>query len=307
MLLLTSIALATQVAPENLPCPLDASDSVRVYHRASSNTHGGWDSDLANYSSQGQWREYAIGTCRDTLFTLYGEDMREQLTEEQKVLVRQRLAEIRPMLPEDPDELQTWDRYLIAVEMYRVLGRDSGFLYQLYLEASWVARDVAVGEYMGLEGPVKARELLDAGALELKKDLDPHVRKIVLHNLARVAHRGGFLAERDDYLAQFQAVGQLTAEERQKLDEFRFIVDQVEPRIQDLALTEIYLYLSSESAKSDDVQRARATYVMGDLLRRRGRPEEAQKAFRLVLDNESAPQELRDLAWYLGEQLNASK
>ncbi len=307
MLLLTSIALATQVAPENLPCPLDPSDSVRVYHRASSNTHGGWDSDLASYSSQGQWREYALGTCRDTLFTLYGEDMREELTDEQKAALTARLAELRPMLPQDPSELQVWDRYLIAAEMYRVLGRDSGFLYQLYLEASWVARDVAVGEYLGLEGPVRARELLDAGALELKKDLDPHTRKIVLHNLARVAHRGGFVGERDDYLAQFQAVGQLTNEERKVLEELHFIVDTIEPRIQDLALAEVYVYLASDAARIQGVERARATYVMADLLRRRGRTEEALQAFRLVLEDKDAPQELRDLAWYLGEQLSPSE
>ena len=122
MLLLIATALATQVSPENMVCPLDPSDSVRVYHRASSNTHGGWDSDLAQYSSQGQWREYAIATCADSLFTLYGVDMVQELSAEQITQLQGRLAEIRPMLPQDPTQLQTWDRYLIAVEMYRVLA-----------------------------------------------------------------------------------------------------------------------------------------------------------------------------------------
>ena len=160
-----------------------------------------------------------------------------------------------------------------------------------------------MGEYLGLEGPVKARELLDAGALELQKDLDAHTRKIVLHNLARVAHRGGYIAERDAFLDQFEAVGQLTSEEKAVLEEFRFIAQNVEPRIQDLALTEIYLFLKSAEAQDDPVAKARATYVMGDLLRRRGRTDEALKAFRLVLDDEAAPQELRELAYTLGEEL----
>lgn len=294
MLLLLANALATQVDYESVPCPVGKDDHARVYTKLAANQLGGWDSDLARYSTEGQWREYAVATCRDSLFSVYSGDIRMVLDDEQARDVEKRLSQLRRGV--DVEALQVWDRYLLAAEVYRTLGRDALFLAQLYMEASWTARDRAVGVYTGLEGPKDARKLLDEGQAELKKDLDDHTRKIVLHNLARIAHRGGWPAEREAHLEAFSQTGHLDADEARVLEEMRWIANDVEPKLQDLALNEFGLYLKTAPAGEE---RLRATYLMADLLRRRGRAEEAARGFQVVADDESSPAEFQELAAWL--------
>ena len=293
-MLLLSLALATQLTYDQVPCAVGDDDYARVYQKLAANNIGGWDSDLVRYSSEGQWREYAVATCRNSLFSVYSADMRMVLDAETKRELEKRLDELTRDV--EVETIEVWERYLIAAEMYRVMGRDSLFIAQIYLEASWTARDRAVGLYQGLEGPTQAREVLDAGAEELKKPLDDHTRKIVLHNMARVAHRGGWPKERDVHLAAFEAVGDLDADEARALREFRWIADEVEPRLQDLALTELGQYLQTAP---EGAERVRATYLMADLLRRRGRLEDARRGFQTVADNPEAQVELQELAAWL--------
>ncbi|MCP4809965.1 MAG: DUF2225 domain-containing protein [Proteobacteria bacterium] len=295
-LLALSSVFATQISYTAVECPVGPG-SMRVYEKVTSNALGGWDSDLARYSSEGQWREYAVATCAESLYSVYAADVGLELTARQVTALEKKLAELRPQLP-GVEQITVWDRYLVAAEMYRLLDKDPMFIGTLYLEASWVARDVAVGEYAGLEGPDGARELLDAGAAELDKDLSPRMRKIVLHNLARVAHRGGFPAERDAFLDAFEAVGDLDADERRVLTEFRHITGEVEPKLQELALRELKKVEDTKASASD---KARAAYLIADLDRRRGRTEQARKAFGAVAQDPNAQPELRELAEWLAD------
>lgn len=303
LLLLLSLtqAHATQVSVRTLACPT-GNGTVKVYDKVTANTHGGWDSDLASYSTEGQFREYAVSTCPGDLFSLYGKDMATTtLTDEQKLAVEAKLAELRAQSP-DPSALQLWDRYLIAAEMYKILGADHRTLYQLYMEASWAARDVAVGEYVGLQGPAAARGTLDQGRVELQRtDLDDRTRKILLHNLARVAHRGGFSAERDDYLDQFEAVGHLDADERKVLDTMRWITGKVEPALQALAVGEIEAFLAQQL--DDETEMLRATYLLADIYRRHQRMDEALQGYAIVAISPNAPDELRELSAWFGANL----
>lgn len=296
-MLLLALTWATQVSWHTEQCPLDGG-AVRVFEKVSANTHGGWDSDLATYSTEGQWREYALATCTDNLYTVYGTDIDHQLTPEQATSARKRLEEIRSATP-DPDALEVWDRYLIAAEMYRIRGASPKELFELYLEASWTARDAAVGVYLGLDGPEAARELLNEGRKDLDGDLESSTRKVLLHNLARVAHRGGWLVERDHYLKLFEAVGNLTDPEREALERFRHAAGVVEPRLQDLALEQAETWLASDESAQDPKGRARVRYLYGDLLRRRGRLEEARATFDAVQKDPALQAELAGLARFL--------
>ena len=301
LLVLSSLALATQLDMRTEGCPT-GNGVARVYSKVSANTHGGWDSDLVSYSTEGQFREYAISTCPDDLFTVYGHDMDMVLTDEQKTAVEVTLAGLRREI-EDPEKLEVWERYIIAGQVYKTLGADHRQLYQLYLEASWTARDKAVGVYKGLEGPIAAWELLEQGDAELKRtDLDAHTRKILLHNLARVAHRGGFANRRDGYLKQFEAVGDLDAEEKKALQTMRWIVTDVEPKLQQLAMAELQAYLATEP--SDTVGLMRATYLLADLYRRQGDMGVAVQGYALVAVHPDAPQQLKDLSAWFGSMLS---
>ena len=56
------------------PCPI-GDDTVRVFSLVSENKVGGWDSDTAGYSANGQWRTHKVATCAESLFSMYGTDI----------------------------------------------------------------------------------------------------------------------------------------------------------------------------------------------------------------------------------------
>ena len=291
------LAVAIDVAAREGPCPV-GEGSVRVYEKRSDNNAGGWDSDLAAYSSGGQWRTYHLATCSNNLLSLYGEDLLGL-----DAAARTRLAEALPLATAgmDPTKVELWERYRVAARLYTTLGKDDRFIGDLFLEASWTARDAVVGFYAGLQGPVQARQLLDAGWEELKKPLSTSDRKKVLYNLARVAHRGGWNDERDGLLASFEAAGGLTPEESAALARFRRIASEVEPALQDEAIERYIKVLRAELPHEEKV---RLSYILADLLRRRGRLREAAPLYALVLNDSKAPDELRGMAMFLVEPIS---
>lgn len=297
LLLALPAALAIQVEAREGPCPVGAGN-VRVYEKVGANTAGGFDSDLASYSSGGQWRAYQIATCTDNLFSMYGSDLLALKADE-----REKLAGVLPsaaaVVP-DPKAPQVWDRYRVAAKLYKALGKDDRFLGDLMLEATWAARDEAVGFYAGLQGPTAARQLLDAGWEELKKPLSVADRKKVLYNLARVAHRGGWSTERDALLGALEATGALTPQEKDGLARFRRIVTEVEPKLQDEVIAHFTAALRGELAHAEKV---RITYLLADTLRRRGRDREAAPLYFLVLNDKEAPDQLRGMAMFLVEPI----
>lgn len=283
---------ATQVSVRTVPCPLGGAP-VKVYEKLSANTHGGFDSDLAGYSTEGQFREWAISTCPDSLFSLYGADMGLPLDEATRRRLAAALAEEVGRLAA-PDHPEVWERYGLAARMYRELGRDPLWIARVYLEGSWTARDRAVGVYEGLEGPAVARQLLAQGDIELQKPLTAAQRRTVAYNLARVAHRLGDGKSRDAYLSTFEKAGPLNEKERAALDRFRLVAREIEPRFQDLAIGALQEGLRRDGVAMDE--KVRSTYILADLLRRRGRPRDALPLYTLVLAEEAAPQELREMA-----------
>ena len=62
-------AHATGIHTTDAPCPIDDTDTVKLYFQISSNEFGGFDSDGATYSSGTQFREHAISTCTKSLFS----------------------------------------------------------------------------------------------------------------------------------------------------------------------------------------------------------------------------------------------
>jgi hypothetical protein len=305
------VAAAIQVGARDVPCPV-GSGTARVYERLSSNAQGGHDSDLAGYSSGGQWRAYRVASCAPSGFTLFGTDMTTPPPLAKVPALEAELARVKGTLPK-PDAPEVWDRYRIAAALYAVLGKDDVFLGDLWVEASWTARDAAVGFYAGLEGPLAARRLLTAGWEELKKPLSDADRKRVLYNLARVAHRGGWSDERAGFLAAFEAVGSLTAEERTALERFRTLAGTVEPALQDEAIARYTAALRAAASDGSAVrtelphdEKVRVTYVLADLLRRRGRAREALPLYFLVANDAQAPEQLRGMALFLAEPLAAN-
>ena len=142
--------------PEEVECPL-GKDQARVFTFSSQNQLGGYDSDLASYAKGEQFRTFAISTCYSNYFSLYGKDFSIKLTETQKEKAQKVIAHLRTKLL-DPKNPLVWERYEIAAEIYRILGRPPHFIAQVYLEASWTVRDSFVGFHQGLNGPKSAQD-----------------------------------------------------------------------------------------------------------------------------------------------------
>jgi tetratricopeptide (TPR) repeat protein len=292
---------ATNVGVRELPCPF-GEGSVQVYSKLSSNRLGGWDSDLANYAVGGQWRTYAISTCASSLYSFPSEaGPGKNLQSESS---RQKLeALLQQAKTEFGKEPPVWDRYTIAI---RILSLDANpepsRLAKLALNAAWTARDEAVDVYKGLKGPEMAWGLIQKGNTELEKtSLDASTRKILLHNLARIAHRGGFIQARDNYLKAFEATPPLSPAEKQVLTRFRNLAEKVEPAL----LAKAAVYLDAQIAASSDSQsKSWAQYIRGDIARRAGETDKAKTHFRAVLASEKTDPQIRQLAnWFLEQGL----
>lgn len=291
-------AHATRLQVSTVPCPVGGAPT-KVYEKVVTNTLGGFDSDLAAYSDKGQFRQFAVSTCPDNLVSLYGQDMADPMDTAAQARVLSAVAALSPTLPA-PDALEVWDRYVLAAATYKALGAPSLRVAEVYLEGSWTARDKAVGVVRGLEGPIVTRELLDNGRAELDKPLTDDQRRMVLFNLARVAHRGGYPTERDAFLQRLQATPGLTAREAEASQTLAHYGGTVEPALQDMAIAAFTQALREELTMD---QKVRATYLLGDLLRRRGRGREALPLLTRVLAEETAPLNLREMAGALHREL----
>ena len=217
LLLFISQSFALGLNTQVISCPI-GTDQVKLFTKESGNSLGGWDPDLAIYDSDGQYRSYAIATCQNNLFSLYAEDMQNPLSPDQITTLEAFLPEIQKQYP-NPDDLNIWDRYDIAVLCYEKLQTNRKVIAELYMNAAWTVRDQIVGLHQ-LNGPEEMWLLLSQAPQELEKDLSERQRKLVLYNLARVAHRFGAYTLRDSYLQMFLDLKTLTAEERAAIASF---------------------------------------------------------------------------------------
>ncbi|MEC7985230.1 MAG: tetratricopeptide repeat protein [Myxococcota bacterium] len=275
--ILFSYAFAARVSMNEVKCPI-GDDYARVFHMVSNNQLGGYDSDLATYSSGQQFRAHAISTCYENYFSLYGKDFETPIPTEKQDKIKQILAEQKSKLL-DPKEPTIWERYSIAAAIYRELGRSHLFLAQLYIEASWTIRDTIVGYHRGLEGPKSVSYILEQAPKELIKSLTDEQRSLLLFNLARVAHRGGYHQLRDHYLSMFATHIRPDSNEQKSLQYFQTVVIPLEIEYQQKAMVELEAALLNKTAMNKaDLQRT--YYWIADLKRRLGKFEEAKPYYQ---------------------------
>lgn len=300
----SSPAWAVRVVPvDGLPCPFDPSARVRGFRMVLDNRVGGWDADTATYAKEGQWRSFRVATCEGSLFSVYQDDLDLQLDPRQRRAVEEALRAARARLA-DPAQPTVTERHQLALAVYAALGRPPLSLADGFLEASWTARDRAVGETTLLEGPAFTRRLLELGAAELRKPLSPAQQKTLRFNLARIAHRGGYGAERDAHLAAFEALGPLSAEEARALAIVREVSRQQEPALQREALR--YYEIALKQGDLSNAEAARARYLCAELRRRLGEPAAALAGLRAAAADPALEPRLREMAAALVQELSGA-
>ena len=298
-LLMLTAAFATSVRYEEVPCPY-GEGTVRKFYKVSGNTLGGHDSDLAMYSTRGQFRAHAISTCPSSFFSVMGTELDRTVPPEKRAAVDGAISAARSEW-RDKNQPTVWERYDTAARIAAAQGRDSLSIGELYLNAAWTARDAAVGVYVGgLNGPSAARDILTVGEKELSKSLTPEALKLLRYNLARVAHRGGFSAERDVHIDAFLALTNLTPEERAAGRTMQHLTQQVEPKYQQAAINALAKGLTE---RDDPSTLARARYQVGDTHRRLGQMAEAKQQLQAALNDTNATEDIKKLAAFLLEEI----
>jgi len=300
LFVLISTAMATGISSDEVPCPL-GEGMVKRFHKVSANTMGGYDSDLVTYSTRGQFRTHAVSTCPDNFFSAMGNKLDLVIRPTDHVAIHSAIAEARKEWGTQ-DDPTVWERYDTAARIAVALNHDPLDIAELYLNAAWTARDAAVGVYVGgLDGPQAAREILTIGTAELKKDLTTEAIKMVHYNLARVAHRGGFVQEREFHLDAFLALQSLSSEERAAAVRLQRLSRTIETRYQERAVS---MLTSALQLPGEPMRQVRAQYQLADTLRRLGRSEEARRAFEATQKDSGSPEQLRELSGFLIGEIN---
>lgn len=297
-LLWVSIALATRVEADMVPCPI-GEDPTRVYSMVTKDSFGGWDSDGARYSLRGQWRSFAVATCPTNYLSLTSGDMRKPLTEPEKEALTPLLAELAAEVT-DPEKLEVWDRWLIAARGYEALKREPWFLANVYLQAAWTVRDAAVGTYAeGLHGPSHVRAYLVAGETELARtDITSEQRRVLQFNLVRMAHRGGFTKERNALLKALRAQDLNPAETQALAALERAAI--LEPQILEKAAAH-FMVVADDATRTDE-QRLHARYLLADIARRSGKLDDAAVAFEAIQRQAKDDPAMLGLSTYLAAE-----
>ena len=154
-----SSALATGIHSSDALCPIDETDSVKLYFLISGNEFGGYDSDGATYSSGTQYRERIH--MQRTLFSAYTEDVQRSFLVQGSLLFKSGYPLAATIDP------TVWERYDLAAEYYR--WKQSPLYSWANLFRSRLDKVQAVGIHPNLNGPIVADEVLQRGALELSK------------------------------------------------------------------------------------------------------------------------------------------
>ena len=88
-----------------------------------------------------------MATCATSLFSLPVTHIREPIAAEDHSRLEAALAAAVAVLV-DPEEPTIWERYAIAARMLDELGEGPLSQAELYLQASWTARDTVVGYHL---------------------------------------------------------------------------------------------------------------------------------------------------------------
>jgi hypothetical protein len=274
------------MATRNLVDPLDGTP-FQTPVVVGANGLGGWDSDGCTYGTGVQPRATAVATSPTTLYSARLERWGRPLSEEQKT---QLLAALLPVgqAVGDARDLAVFQKYELAIRVGRVLGDPPEEIGALYLGAAWTVRDSIVGFLPRVEGSADAWKKLQETEPMVRALKDDRARTVAVFDMARLCHRGGFLAERDGFLSTVLQLPDVGLGARAKRDEFYRRAAE-ECRL--LAEARDWLLRAIVQGRGTARDRAAWKQVIGEIHRRLGDPENARQTLREVEKDRSADPE----------------
>ena len=258
----------------------------------STNGLGGFDADGCSYARGEQPRNWTIITSPTTLFTAPMEAWETPVPEDKK----QPLMEMLLSLGRDVDDVRSLspaDKYELAAAVARQLGQDDFTVGQLYLTGAWTVRDTIVGFLPQIQGASDAWAKM-VETLPMVKDLtEPRPRTIALFDMARLAHRGGFVNERIDFMTLLDTVPDAGLGADEKRDEFGRRVE-AENRLLTKAREAFRAGLDKSAGHPED--RAWIRFLVGEITRRLGDLDGARTALEGVSLDAGANEQTKAMA-----------
>lgn len=271
--------------------PLDG-HSFEVFVPASSNGLGGFDSDGCSYAKGMQPRQFEVVTSPTTLFSAPLEAFTEPIPDEKKAALTEMLlglgrdvADVRGLKPSE--------RYELAAAVARQLGKDDFIVGELYLQAAWTVRDTIVGFLPSVVGASDAWSKFIETLPEVRALDNDRGATIAFFDMARLAHRGGFVHERDDMLALSTRIPDVGLNADDKRAEFARRVGQ-ERRLLEKARESFRGGLEAQLGERE--VRAGYRFLVGDLSRRLGDFDEARTVLEAVELDKASGEQTRSLA-----------
>jgi len=274
--------------PKGLTDPLDGTQFQWTI-LGSANALGGWDSDGCTYSSGEQPRSYAVATSPTTLYSARLNDWDRPIPEERK----DELLEMLLVLGENVDDarrMPPYQRYEIAALVAEFLGDGPFVVGEIYLQGAWTMRDAIVGFLPGVQGSADAWNKLEE-LLPLLADVkEPRGRTIACFDIARLCHRGGFVHERDAFLAyldQFEDAGLGAQDKRSEF--YRRVAE--ESRL--LAKARDAFTVGLNEGRGTPAERAYYRYLLGEISRRLGDFAEAETQIEAATLDKAADEQVK--------------
>lgn len=253
----------------------------------STNGMGGWDSDGCSYAQGPQPRGLAIATSPTTLYSAPWEQFRRELSDAQKEELLRRLSAIGSDV-EDARKLSPAERFELAALVAEYLGDSPYAIGDLFLAGAWTVRDTVVGFLPGLQGAGNTwQELVELMPVAAAV-ADPRYKSIALFDMARIAHRGGFPVERDDFLAVLDTLNDAPPDAAGKRLEF---LGRVAREDQLLGRAREAYRKALAQGLGTGADRARYRFLVGDLSRRLGDFDEARTQLEAVSLDQQADAE----------------
>ena len=281
---------STGLASQPMVDPLDGTP-FEVSVVSSVNSHGGFDSDGCSYSTGLQPRAFSVATSPTSLYSARLKEWGVGITEANKANILRTLVSLGAEV-ERVAELNPSERYELAATVSELVGQDRFHVGDLFLHGAWTIRDTIVGFFPSVSGTGDAWAKLSELVLLSKSVTHPRGRTIALFDMARLAHRGGFVHERDALLAQLDNFEDAGMGAQAKRTEF-FLRVREEERLLRRA-RERYLE-GLEQKERRGSERVMYRFLAAELARRVGDLDVAERELSALALDKAIPKDVKGL------------
>lgn len=256
-------------------------------NEAVNSTGGGYDSDMCVYALDPAYMDLELETCPECYYTRTDDVFANPIPPEKRFKITKLLGTVKEEFSESgfasAGDLKTWHRYELFARI-RAAGRDRAVdVGNLFVKAAHALRAESTLEATRRfkpRGIRRAHNLIHAEIEYLSIGEKPEKKPLIILWIIQLAHRGGFLSERDAYLDYALKLPEMTENISRRLKELKPLFD-AEKKYLSSAIK--YFKRAFDGRKlTTSSQLDRYTYAVAELARRIGDSKTSSEWFKLV-------------------------